>query len=56
VSLIDVRDRAIIEYERGTDEDRNKFLVAFITHYDDIIKAGYLQCFGSTTHKGYFDE
>jgi hypothetical protein len=56
VSLIDARDRAIIEYEDCTDEDRDKFLVAFINHYDNIIKSTELQCFGSIAHKGYFDE
>ena len=54
--LIDARDKAVIEYESCTDEDRSKFLVAFITHYDDMIKAVYWQCLGRTTHKGYFDD
>ena len=56
MSLTEVRDEAVIEYKSCTDENKAKVLAARIAHYDDIIKSTELLCFGSSAHKGYFDE
>ena len=55
-TIMEKRDLAVREYENLTSDMDSGMLAKMICHYDDIIQATEISCFGKSEHKRYFNE
>lgn len=55
-TIMEKRDLAVREYENFTSDMDSDRLAKIICHYDDMIQAAEISCFGKTEHKRYFNE